>query len=395
MKRYFILIYILISISSSAPCQNVITESDVGVTLTPIQIQSQDVDSIISLAPNTDASSIPDNLLTVQSKMESHIIQFLEGYPWKPFQNTLGISGYETDFDHPAHLFYSLSISLPYLSADTQEHVKEFLADQLKQHPPYAHAGYDREKGRARESYTVPEHLRLTGARRLDSGFGVYAFWSYIHHTGYRESLEDHWGKLAQRMEPLLKEEYSFDVEKHNHNNDEAQKLNGDLAGLIGFIRLAEMKGDAENLQRAQGKLKELLQLRINLDRVNSTILNPTRSSTKHLHAYKLTRYCDLIPEIGISVRRWSEGAAAQRIEKFRRERNAWYLAFGDRFIGGENYTNPPHFSRALFAAAAWIEYLPPQDLARYIDVPWCKGDLFFIEKCAFTLMRANSVYGE
>jgi len=68
-------------------------------------------------------------------------------------------------------------------------------------------------------------------------------------------------------------------------------------------------------------------------------------------------------------------------------------MAYGDRFIGGENYTSPMHFSRALFAGTAYIEKLPPDRLFAFVDVPWCKGDFAFMEKCALAL-RASAGRG-
>ena len=51
----------------------------------------------------------------------------------------------------------------------------------------------------------------------------------------------------------------------------------------------------------------------------------------------------------------------------YRAERVTWYMAFGDRLIGGENYTNPPHFARSLFAAGALVEHLDAEQLTRFI----------------------------
>ena len=65
---------------------------------------------------------------------------------------------------------------------------------------------------------------------------------------------------------------------------------------------------------------------------------------------------------------------------------SGWYLALGDRFVGGENYTNPLHFGRALFARAALLEQLPVDELFRFVDVPSCNADFYFIEKCALAL---------
>jgi hypothetical protein len=103
-----------------------------------------------------------------------------------------------------------------------------------------------------------------------------------------------------------------------------------------------------------------------------------------------LARYCALAPEVAEAVRLHSEGLAAARLESFRAERNGWYMAFGDRLVGGENYTTPPHLSRALFAGAVFVEQAPAAQLAGWVDVPWCKGDFYFIEKCAWALWRAS-----
>jgi hypothetical protein len=61
-------------------------------------------------------------------------------------------------------------------------------------------------------------------------------------------------------------------------------------------------------------------------------------------------------------------------------------MAFGDRFVGGENYISPPHLSHAMFAGAALVEGIDAATLSEWIDVPWCEADLFFIEKCALAL---------
>jgi hypothetical protein len=109
------------------------------------------------------------------------------------------------------------------------------------------------------------------------------------------------------------------------------------------------------------------------------------------LHVHKLARYCRLTPEFSAALIQHDGGAAKQRLQAYRAMRNGWYLAFGDRMIGGENYTSPPHFSRALFAGAALIEKLPADELASCVDVPWCKGDLYFVEKCVLALMAPGN----
>ena len=85
-------------------------------------------------------------------------------------------------------------------------------------------------------------------------------------------------------------------------------------------------------------------------------------------------------------LRLHTEGLAARRLAALRAARNGWYLALGDRLIGGENYTNSLSFSRALLAGATLVERRPGPEVAAYLDVPWCKGDLYFLEKSVYAL---------
>ena len=107
-------------------------------------------------------------------------------------------------------------------------------------------------------------------------------------------------------------------------------------------------------------------------------------------HNFRLTRYGTLVPEIAEELRLHTDGVAAARLRALREERPGWFMAFGDRLIGGENYTSPPHLARALFTGAVFIEQRPAPALSGEIDVPWCKGDLYFIEKSVYALWAAG-----
>ncbi|MHC4740869.1 MAG: hypothetical protein ACYS8Z_03095, partial [Planctomycetota bacterium] len=69
-----------------------------------------------------------------------------------------------------------------------------------------------------------------------------------------------------------------------------------------------------------------------------------------------------------------------------------WYQAFGERMIGGENYISPPHLARGLFIAGADGEVLDAEQLAAKLDQPWCKADLYYIEKISAILRRLDEV---
>jgi hypothetical protein len=108
-------------------------------------------------------------------------------------------------------------------------------------------------------------------------------------------------------------------------------------------------------------------------------------------HAAKLARYYGLVPEVGAALAKHTAGAAAKRLAAFRESCPGWWLAAGDRLIGGENYCSPPHLVRALFAGAAQVERVPAADLSGWVDVPWCAADLYFIEKAALALRAGQT----
>ncbi|HWI58049.1 MAG TPA: hypothetical protein VNZ22_12545, partial [Bacillota bacterium] len=259
----------------------------------------------------------------VADKLDKHVDELLRGWPWMPFQHTLGISGYEVYFNHPDELFYALALALPYLEPPTADRAKALLNQQLSQCPPYALAGWDNRTGQPRESYDVPSGLRLLGQGKATSAFGVYAFWAWCHYAHDSAAAKSHWPAVRARMQPLLAADYRFDAHKTDYTRDEAQTLNGDLAGLIGLARLARLNDDAETAKAARLRLEQVLALRINLERVNPKFIEKT-SASKSLHIYKLARYCDLVPEVGQGLRRLTDGCAAARLKSFREQRNGW-----------------------------------------------------------------------
>jgi hypothetical protein len=379
------------SLAASSLAQNVIDDRGTGLTAPAIQITETQVLTLINRATPPPGHPRDAEAQRIARKLDRHVNEFLDGWPWMPFQHTLGISGYEVSFNHPDEMFHALSLAMPFLSTNTADRAKAFLTRQLEESPPYSVEGFDNRAGRARESYHVPASLRVNGRGRARHAFGVYAFWAYLNATGDRTAAKSHWPAIVQRVQPLLDAEYKFDPANRKHTHDEAEALNGNLAALIATTRLARTNFDSAVEQKAIARARQLLELRVNLERVNAKILETTDSTTKHLHASKLARFCALSPEVGEAARALTDGCGAAHLKDFRTARNGWHLAFGDRMIGGENYTNPLHFSRALFAGAVFVEQLPLEQIASFVDVPWCHGDFHFIEKCALALSIAHA----
>jgi len=381
----------LVAACAAAPArsQNVVDDSPAQQKAEAVKLSAADVDALLAEAPDFAARAAGAEADRVRAKLDAHVAEFVAGFPWKAFHNTLGISGYEAYFNHPDEMFYSLSIALPHLKLETAAAVRKFLAGQLATVPPYTADGYDNRAGNPREAYDVPDGLRLGGRSRANGAFGVYAFWLWCRGSGDAAAAKAAWPALKERLAPVLAGPYPFGITSTQYVKDEAERLNEDLAGLVGLARLAGLAGDGDTGRKAKAKALELLELRVNLERTNPNILEPTRSASKSLHIAKLARYSGLAPEVARAVDRLSGGMARARSGDFREARSAWHMAFAERLIGGENYVSPPHLGRALMATSTFVEDLPPEKLLSFVDVPWCRGDFYFVEKCAYALWAA------
>jgi hypothetical protein len=96
--------------------------------------------------------------------------------------------------------------------------------------------------------------------------------------------------------------------------------------------------------------------------------------------------------EVGALLKAHVAGELTTNVRELMRDLPVWHQAFGERLIGGENYISPPNLARGLFAALADGVQASPEELARYLDQPWCKADLYYIEKCASLLRTLDGV---
>jgi hypothetical protein len=56
----------------------------------------------------------------------------------------------------------------------------------------------------------------------------------------------------------------------------------------------------------------------------------------------------------------------------------------------GENLVDPPDLAIGGFAAVAWLNSADAAELARHVDVPWCRADLWYMKKLAVILEAAQ-----
>src|SRR4051812_38141826 len=100
---------ILFGLSSLVLCaQNVIEDRGTGRTAAAIEISEAQTVELINRAFSPSGHRRNAEAQRIARKLEQHVNEFLDGWPWMPFQHTLGISGYEVYFNHPDEMSYAL-----------------------------------------------------------------------------------------------------------------------------------------------------------------------------------------------------------------------------------------------------------------------------------------------
>ncbi len=281
-------------------------------------------------------------------RLDAAALELTQG-PWAPFIVQLGISKEERHFWRTAETIRVLSQALPRLSPDVRAKVKDHL-DLLVDAPP-VHT----PEARRRELYDLGPGMRKFATADVSAATAVedlYASWAYAHATGA-------WDKgLANRAA------YRQVLEAAK-----ADRLNALIAGAIGYARLAHQAGDKEDVDRVLARLAKAVEDRVHLERADSNFVRASRDA----HSASIPRYEDLVPETVELLRRLAGPELARNLKDLTQQLPVWHQAFAERMIGGENYTHTPRLAWGLFLAGAG----GPSTL----DVPWCKADLYFLEK--------------
>ncbi len=279
-------------------------------------------------------------------RVEAAALEVVDG-PWAPFIVQLGISKEERHFGRTAQTLRVLAMALPRLSEGGRAKVKAQL-DVLFAGPSTHEAG-----ARRRELYDLGPGMRKFAGAELPKAEAVedlYAWWAYAHYAGA-------WDRVLAKSRKAL-----FDDAK-------ADRLNAAIAGTIGYVRIAHQAGEKEEVERALGKLATLVEERVHLERADSNFVR----ASKDAHYASIPRYEDLVPETVELLRRLAGPELARNLKDLTEQMPVWHQAFAERMIGGENYTHTPRL--------AWGLYLAGAGGPERLDVPWCRADLYYLEK--------------
>jgi len=328
---------------------------------------------------------------------------------YAPFLFLPGKSVIRFYFQDPAELFYTLSIALPYLSPTLQAQVEGYLAQEWQQYNPLITRCYPLDQGERRElHYIGPNALAIASGEsayfstpdRLEI---LYAVWSYAYFADRWDVVADNWslikGMVTSAIDPgnpatLLSEAYLPFLGSVNRRT----------STLIAYTRMAQHVGDTAAFNWGLDAATRSLAARIEHEETDRPAIGEWRAASteggkfvyrRGTHFTWIPRYRDLTPEIAAALQDYAATDLSDQAEYLRVVRPAWYVAWGPQNFEGEVSTNFPQHAIDIFAAQAMMLGASPDQLRLYLDRPWCRGDLYYVQKLVYAIRAQSAVVGK
>lgn len=321
----------------------------------------------------------------------------LLSHRWAPLILEPGIGGQEVFFDDSAEVFEALAWAYPYLSGAQQRRVKEFLANEWQQHPPFAKAAwYALNEGERRQRFwTPPDGFSRLGIHHPSHHpFGnLYAVSLYAQRCGDWERVRSSWQRIRACFEDFRATDWRLNPA---HGDLLANRY---IASLRAFAQLAEKEGDVKVAEQAKSALEQnagalLAWWKRSAERMTLPVIPNITAWDEFInrgdalffsirpHRAKLALFHDLTPEVAAIVKSHAPDAVEKLWNAFERLCPTWHLVGEERQVHyGENFIDPPDFALAAFKALAWLRDPKASALRNRVDIPFCRADLSYIVK--------------
>jgi hypothetical protein len=287
-------------------------------------------------------------------------------------------------FIEPTETLLSLARAYDYINGNLQQEVRQYVARMNSPggalDGPTGRHTYEPNAGEIRSLYDVPAEqlFRVNNDITRQTVARLYPLWLWAHVSGDWTRIGRHW----QQLRGLASE---------TPNAMEKDCRNGYLAGLIAYCRMARRMGDdaavEKGLVAAHRVLRERLVYELAHTRGGLVAQVPVSRSI-------FSRWRHLTPEVG----RLCASYAAQTQKHLSDiyvdyHRPTWHLAWNvETMWRNECPFVFPTMSAEVFAARALILREPAEKLTCFLDIPWCKADLFYIQKLVFCIEAHGKV---
>jgi len=310
----------------------------------------------------------------LNTRLESEVAELIS-QPWQPLVFPPGKHPREAYriFADPTETLFTLARAYPHVDADLQTRIREYVEQLRRSGGPLEGPGGKRSadpaQGAVRSFYDItPDKLfRVMDDITRGDLARLYPLWLWADVANDGSHIESHWDRLKTLVD-------------QPPNKMEEDCRNGYLAGLIAYCRMAGHMKDEPSRQKglrvARTALRERLVYEFSHAKGGIITEVPVLRST-------FARWRHLTPEIGRFLAHYAGPTHQQLMDVYvDYHRPTWYLAWGvETLWRNESPFAFPTMSAEIFTARAWILEEPARTLESFLDIPWCKADLFYIQK--------------
>jgi hypothetical protein len=276
-------------------------------------------------------------------------------------------------FADPTETLFTLARAYSYLDEDLRTSVRQYV-EQLSDpsgplEGPMGKRTADPSAGAVRSFYDIaPDKLfRLRDDITRSDVARLYPLWLWAHVTGDWRRIESNWDRLKELVD-------------QPPGKMEEDCRNGHVAGLIAYCRIADHVKDKQAVERALGVTRTALRERLAYEfAYGEGGLISEAPVSRSIFA----RWRHLTPEVGHLLAQYAGPTHKHLMGVYvDYHRPTWSLAWGvETMWRNESPFAFPTMPAEIFAARAWILNEPAEMLARFVDIPWCRADLFYIQK--------------
>jgi hypothetical protein len=287
-------------------------------------------------------------------------------------------------FVEPTETLLSLARAYNYIDSPLQQEVRQYVAGLSRPggalDGPTGRRTYEPDAGQVRSLYdiAVEKLFRVNDDITRQPLARLYPLWLWAHVSGDWSGVERCWPQLRELV-------------KEPPNAMEEDCRNGYVAGLIAYCRMARrMRDDAaveEGVAAARKALRERLAYEFAYTRGGLITQVPVLRSI-------FSRWRHLTPEVGRLCGTYAGQTYQYLMDTYvDYHRPTWFLAWNvETMWRNECPFAFPTMSAEVFAARALILRQSAVKLERFLDIPWCKADLFYIQKLVFCIEAGGRV---
>jgi len=333
---------------------------------------------MVEFADTIDSTNLREEL--------SRSVRELVSKDWRPLVFPPGKHPREAYrfFTEPTETLLTLARAYEYLDSTLQKDVRQYIERMSRLggvlEEPTGRRSYEPDTGEIRSLYDIPAErlFRVNDDITRQAIARLYPLWLWAHVTGDWSSIKSDWKLLRE-----LLDEAPNKMEEDCHN--------GYQAGLIAYCRIAQRLRDNSAVEKGLAVTRKALRERLAFEFAHTRGGLITQVSVLR-SIFSRWRY--LTPEIGRICAIYAEQTHKHLMDVYvDYHRPTWYLAWGvETMWRNECPFAFPTMSAEVFAAKSLILHEPAEKLTGYLDIPWCKADVFYIQKLVLCIEAYGNV---